>query len=415
MSNKMENSFDVMVIGAGAAGVFSAINIKTFHPQLRVAILEKTHQSLSKVKVSGGGRCNVTHACFDPKELIKFYPRGTKELRGPFAVFQPSDTIQWFAERNITLKTEEDGRMFPDSDSSQTIIDCFHQELRQLEIPILYQQKIEKITPHENQFIIDTIQESYACKRMVITTGGFNKLEQYQFINQLGISIIPPTPSLFTFNLPQHDLLQLQGIVSQVNVKLLGTKMEESGPLLITHWGVSGPAILKLSSWAARYLHEQNYEFDFRVNWLPSMNEELLKETLNNWKQNYGAKKVINHFELDIPKKLQVYLLNKSTIDENTKWADVTKKQLNKLIDTLLNDVYHSQGKTTFKKEFVSCGGVQLNEINFKTMESKKVPGIYFAGEVLDIDALTGGFNFQAAWTTGYIAAQHIATSFEAE
>lgn len=411
----MSTYFDCIIVGAGAAGVFSAINIKKNNPNISVVILEKTKQSLAKVKISGGGRCNVTHACFDPKELVKLYPRGQKELLGPFSTFQPGDTISWFSDYNVELKIEDDGRMFPTTDSSQTIIDCFLSELDRLEIPIIFQSKVDAIHPNEASFNIETENKNYRCKYLVVTTGGFNKRENYQFIEKLGIDIISPAPSLFTFNLPNNDLLKLQGIATNVEVKLLGTKFEESGPLLITHWGVSGPAILKLSSWAARYLSEKNYEFDFSIKWLTEHNEDSLKEIINGFKNEYGAKKVINQFGFDLPKKIQSYLLLKAGIGEDLKWADVNKNQIQQLINISLNDIYHSLGKTTFKQEFVSCGGVKLTEVNFKTMESKKIPNLYFAGEVLDIDALTGGFNFQAAWTTGYIVATSIASNFEVE
>ena len=401
-------NFDTIIIGGGAAGVFAAINLKKLQPSLNVAILEKSTKLLSKVKVSGGGRCNVTHSCFDVRELVKFYPRGQKELIGPFSNFNPTHTIDWFKERNVELKTEADGRMFPTTDNSLTIIDCFVNDLTKYKVEVIYQSKVETIEKENELFTLTTTGQSYNCTNCIITTGGFNKLEQYNFIHHLGIEIETPTPSLFTFNLPNNELLKLQGVASDVSIRLNGTKLQESGPLLVTHWGVSGPAILKLSSWAARYLHEKNYEFEFSINWLPGEKEDPLKAFFQSEKQNHGAKKVINQFHVDLPKKLQTYILEKSGIDNDIKWADVNKKQLNKLVNNLLNDVYQSKGKTTFKQEFVSCGGVKLNEVNFKSMESKKVEGLYFAGEVLNIDALTGGFNFQSAWTTGWLAAQHI-------
>jgi len=403
--------YDVIVIGGGAAGIFAAINIGASNPNLKVVVLEKTTQLLSKVKVSGGGRCNVTHACFDPKELVKYYPRGEKELRGPFHQFQPGDTIAWFSERGIELKIEADGRMFPTTDSSQTIIDCFLSEIKKYKIDIRYQSAVESIDQVENGFHLQLKNGAISCDHLIISTGGFHKVKGYDFMKNLNHTIIPPNPSLFTFNLPKNDLLSLQGLVSQVEIKILGSKFSESGPLLVTHWGVSGPAILKLSSWAARLLNEKNYEFDFMINWLPNIDEDRLKEIFNSYKQNFGNKKVFNQMELDIPKKLKHFLLEKAGISSDLKWADVNKKQLNKLVQLLTADIYPSKGKTTFKQEFVSCGGIQLNEVNFKTMESKLVPNLYFAGEVLNIDALTGGFNFQNAWTTSWIAAQDIANS----
>ncbi|MGB0882278.1 MAG: NAD(P)/FAD-dependent oxidoreductase [Vicingaceae bacterium] len=400
---------DVIIIGGGAAGIFAAINIGANNTDLKVVVLEKTTKLLSKVKVSGGGRCNVTHACFDPKELVKFYPRGEKELRGPFHQFQPGDTIAWFAERGVELKIEDDGRMFPITDSSQTIIDCFLKEIEKYNVEIRYQSGVENITPLDGGFNVQLQNSSLSCENLIIATGGFHKIEGYHFMKNLNHTIIEPNPSLFTFNLPKNDLLRLQGLVANVDVKILGSKFSESGPLLVTHWGVSGPGILKLSSWAARFLNEKNYEFDFMINWLPNQSEDCLKELFNSYKQNNGTKKVFNQLELDIPKKLKHFLLKKADISSDIKWADVNKKQINKLIQLLIADIYPSKGKTTFKQEFVSCGGVKLNEVNFKTMESKNTPNLYFAGEVLNIDALTGGFNFQNAWTTSWIAAQSVA------
>jgi len=402
---------DVIIIGGGAAGIFAAINIGVNNPDLKVVVLEKTTKLLSKVKVSGGGRCNVTHACFDPKELVKFYPRGEKELRGPFHQFQPGDTIAWFADRGVELKIEDDGRMFPITDSSQTIIDCFLNEIEKYNIDIRYQSAVESIEKIGEGFDVKLQNGSLKCDNLIIATGGFHKTSGYDFMKDLNHTIIEPNPSLFTFNLPKNDLLSLQGLVANVDVKILGSKFAESGPLLITHWGVSGPGILKLSSWAARFLHEKNYEFDFMINWLPNHSEDSLKELFASYKQNNGSKKVYNQLELDIPKKLKHYLLQKSGISSDIKWAETNKKQVNKLIQLLTADIYPSKGKTTFKQEFVSCGGVKLNEVNFKTMESKLVPNLYFAGEVLNVDALTGGFNFQNAWTTSWIAAQRISNS----
>lgn len=405
----MNQDLDIIIIGAGASGIFAAINAAKNNPNLNITILEKTSKTLSKVKVSGGGRCNVTHACFEPSELIKFYPRGGKELRSVFYNFNPTNTINWFLERNVTLKTESDGRMFPSTDNSQTIIDCFLKEVDKYKVDIQYQSNLTNITPTENGFELVVNDNKINCKKLLIASGGINKLEQAKLITNLGHQIIIPAPSLFTFNLPKNSLLSLQGLVSNVEIKILGSKFIEQGPLLVTHWGVSGPAVLKLSSWGARYLQEKNYEFDFMINWLPNIkNDEVLKQELLQHKQNNGAKKVINQLDFDIPKKLKLFLLEKSGISLEQKWAEISKKQLNKLIEVLMRDVYSSKGKTTFKSEFVSCGGIKLNEVNFKTMESKIVSNLYFSGEILDIDALTGGFNFQAAWSTAFIAAENM-------
>jgi predicted Rossmann fold flavoprotein len=405
----MKSEIDVVIIGAGASGIFAAINAAKNNPQLAILIIEKTSKNLSKVKISGGGRCNVTHACFEPRELIKFYPRGNRELLGVFHQFNPTDTIDWFKERHIELKTEADGRMFPTTDSSQTIIDCFLKEIDKYNVNIQYQSTLTKIEPTNEGFDLVVNNESIKCKKLIIASGGINKIEQGKILADLGHSIIPPAPSLFTFNLPKHDILSLQGVVSNVEIKILGSKFIEQGPLLITHWGVSGPAVLKLSSWGARYLQEKNYEFDFMVNWLPQIsNEEQLKELIQKQKGQLGAKKISNQFDFELPKKLKFYLLEKAGISLEQKWADLSKKQLNKLVETLFRDIYPSKGKTTFKSEFVSCGGIKLKEVNFKTMESKIIPNLYFSGEVLNIDALTGGFNFQAAWSTAFIAANNI-------
>lgn len=405
----MNKNYDVIIIGGGAAGIFAAINIAKINRQLKIAVLEKTTQLLAKVKVSGGGRCNVTHDCFEPKELVKYYPRGNKELLSAFYQFQPNDTIEWFYERGVELKTEIDGRIFPVTDNSQTIIDCFMDELSTYKVEVIFNTKVESIFKTADEFEIITNQNTYSSKKVLVTTGGFNKLENYSFITNLGIEVEPPTPSLFTFNLPNHAITELQGIATPAKVKIIGAKFEEQGALLITHWGMSGPAILKLSAWASRVLHDKNYEFDFMVDWLMDKKDDELNKIYHQNKLEFGSRKVINHFEFGLPKKLSLYLINRAGISDEMKWADVSKKQLNKLTEALIRDTYHSSGKTTFKSEFVSCGGVKLNEVDFKTMESKKVQGLYFAGEVLDVDAVTGGFNFQAAWTTAWIAAQEIA------
>ena len=401
----MNLKVDVIIVGAGASGIFAAINLAKNNTNLNIIIIEKSTKALSKVKVSGGGRCNVTHACFDPKELVKFYPRGNKELLSAFYQFQPGDTIEWFEQRGITLKIEEDGRMFPITDDSQTIIDCFFKEIESSNIEIHYQTSLQKIQPQENGFVIQTNTKEYECNKLLIASGGINKIEQADVLT-LGHQIVTPAPSLFTFNLPNNPTTQLQGVVCEAEVKIMNSKFIESGPLLITHWGMSGPAILKLSSWAARFLQEKNYQFGFEVNWLPDHSTASLFDYLTTIKNTERGKKIINQLPIDIPKKLKHHLLEKASIDNDLRWADINKQQLNDLAIILTQDVYQANGKTTFKQEFVSCGGVKLNEVNFKTMESKIVPNLYFSGEVLDVDALTGGFNFQAAWTTAWIAAQ---------
>ncbi|MCB0402222.1 MAG: NAD(P)/FAD-dependent oxidoreductase [Flavobacteriales bacterium] len=403
----MNHPFDTIIVGGGAAGIFAAINCAAKYPEQRVAVLEKSANLLSKVKVSGGGRCNVTHGCFDPRELVKFYPRGEKELIGPFHQFQPGDTIAWFAERDVELKVEDDGRMFPVTDNSQTIIDCFLKEIEQHGVALHLQTKVETVTKSGEQFEVSTSNGAFTCRNLVITSGGANKAEAYAFIRNLGHTIVDPAPSLFTFNLPGNSILQLQGLVAQAEVRLNDYKLSEQGPLLITHWGMSGPAILKLSAWGARQLQENQYHFTFTVNWLPGETETTAFELLNGIKSAEAAKKISNALPIDVPKKLKAFLMEKAGIDPEIKWAEVSKQHLQEFARLLTHDQFQSQGKTTFKQEFVTCGGVTLSEVNFKTMESKLVPGLFFAGEVLDIDSLTGGFNFQAAWTTAWIASEN--------
>jgi len=403
----MQQKYNTVIVGAGASGIFAAINIKN-PSESQILIIEKTNKALSKVKVSGGGRCNVTHACFDPKELVNFYPRGNKELLGPFHQFQPGDVIEWFSNRNVELKIEEDGRMFPTTDNSQTIIDCFFKEIERNKIKIHYKSDLTKITPTENGFTLTINNQQIECKKLLIASGGFKNTEQAKLITNLGHQIKDPAPSLFTFNLPNHPITKLQGIVCDAVIKITGTNYLSDGSLLITHWGMSGPAILKLSSWAARYLQENNYSFNYEINWLPNHSTETLIEMFNQIKSEFGNKKIINHLPIEIPKKILIYLLEKARIDKDKKWAEINKKEIVALAELITKDIYQAQGKTTFKQEFVTCGGIKLNEVNFKTMESKIIPNLYFSGEVLNIDALTGGFNFQAAWTTAWIAAKNL-------
>jgi predicted Rossmann fold flavoprotein len=402
--------FDLIVIGGGAAGMFNAINVATLFPDKKVLVIEKSNKLLAKVKISGGGRCNVTHACFDPKELIRYYPRGARELLSVFSRFSPLETAMWFAERGVKLKTEEDGRMFPITDSSQTIIDCLLKEADKNNINIWQSCEVKNIAPQEKGFVLQlTDGQELSCLKLMIATGGHPKLEQYKWIEKLGHTIIPPVPSLFTFNLIKNPITELMGVsVKKARVKLLPLKLEEEGPLLITHWGFSGPVILKLSAFAARELHALDYKYEVQINWLPQFNELELKNYFENQRLNFGNHKLINRQGFEFPSRLWSFLLYKSGINEDKRWADVSNKEINKLIETILRDRYAANGKTTFKEEFVTCGGVNLKEIDFKTMQSKLVNDLYFAGEILNIDGVTGGFNFQAAWATAYVAAQNM-------
>ena len=403
----MNQNFDILIVGGGAAGFFSAINIVERNPKLKVAILERGKEVLSKVRVSGGGRCNVTHACFDPNELVKFYPRGEKELRGPFHQFCSGDTIEWFENHDVELKIEDDGRMFPVSNSSQTIIDCFLHASHKLGITILTGQSVQSIFKKENCWKIETQTENYLAEKLILATGSNPKI--WDMLHTFGHAIITPVPSLFTFNVKDPRIKELPGIATQVNVKVIGSKLESTGPLLITHWGMSGPAILKLSAWGARILHDKNYQFAIEVNWLNDIDTEEAETLLKELKQEHAKKTVAKKSPLEVQNRLWESLVLASGIGAETKWADLSKIQLQNLANQLTKGIFQVNGKSTFKEEFVTAGGIDLKEINFKTMESKLHPNLYFAGEIVNIDAITGGFNFQNAWTSGFIVANAIA------
>ncbi len=401
----LHSSYDLIVVGGGAAGFFTAINYAELHVGAKILILEKSNQLLGKVKVSGGGRCNVTHACFDAKELSKFYPRGSKELLGAFHKFQPNDTIKWFKQRGVAIKKEADGRMFPVTDNSQTIIDCFMHEVQKHKIEIHTQEGVKALFPPEenNTWEIITTHKNYYTKAVIVTTG--NSEQMWKLLAAIGHTIEPPVPSLFTFNVKDTRIENLMGIsVKNATVKVSQTKLNESGPLLITHWGFSGPAILKLSAWGARQLHGLNYNFTVNINWNNQFGEATV---LNYFQQQNKKQKIANHSFPEVPARLwQSIIAHAGIINQN--WADISKKQMQLLANEIVNASYEVKGKSTFKEEFVTCGGVKLAEVDFKTMQSKIHKGLYFSGEVLDIDAITGGFNFQAAWTTAWIAANAI-------
>jgi hypothetical protein len=393
----------LIVIGGGAAGFFCAINAARQNPNLDISILEQSKDVLSKVKVSGGGRCNATHACWEPKELVKNYPRGHKELLGPFHQFACGDTFAWFEERGVNLKIEDDGRCFPDTDSSQTIIDCFINEATKYKIKILTHHKVKSITPpqgDEDKWHIGVNETTMHCDLLMLASGSSNFM--WNILKDLGHSIIPPVPSLFTFNIKDPFLHQLAGIsMPAATVNINATKYSNQGPLLITHWGMSGPAVLKLSAEGAIWMHEQNYKFDISIDWISNVYEDDIRDL----KMNEAKKSVLSNNFFEIPSRLWKYLMSKCNIDEKTRWGDLNKSQLESIVNALKNDNYQVNGKSTFKEEFVTAGGVDLKEINFKTFASKVHPTLYMAGEVLNIDAVTGGFNFQAAWTGGFLAA----------
>jgi predicted Rossmann fold flavoprotein len=402
----MTQNFDIIIVGGGAAGFFTAINIVEKNSKLKVAILERGSEVLTKVRVSGGGRCNVTHACFEPNELVKFYPRGEKELRGPFHQFCSGDTIEWFEKHGVELKIEDDGRMFPVSNSSQTIIDCFLKATAKLGITVLTAQSVQSIFKKENFWKVETQNQNYIAEKLVLATGSNPKI--WEMLQTFGHAIVSPVPSLFTFNIKDPRIKELPGVAAQATVKVKDTKLESTGPLLITHWGMSGPAILKLSAWGARILHDKNYQFTIFVNWLNDIDTEDAEKILKDLKQEHAKKAVSKKSPFDFPNRLWESLVLASTIDIETKWADLSKVQLQNLANQLTNGTFQVNGKSTFKEEFVTAGGIDLKEINFKTMESKLHENLYFAGEIVNIDAITGGFNFQNAWTSGFIVANSI-------
>ncbi len=399
----------VAIIGGGAAGFFAAITCAETSPDAQVTIYEKTSKLLSKVKVSGGGRCNVTHACFSNTELSKHYPRGGRFLKKCFSIFNTSDTIEWFGSRGVKLKTEQDNRMFPISDDSQTVIDCLMSEASKLGVVIKQKTPILSIVKINSHFTLQIDQGSFEADKVIIASGGSPKEEAYQWLADLGHQIAFPVPSLFTFNMPNEQIKSLMGVsVPDAQVKIQGEKLVSNGSLLITHWGMSGPAILKLSAWGAKFLYDKNYHFTIQVNWLGQVKENELREKLADEREALNARNIGNRNPFGIPQRLWDFSLSKVEISTYKKWRDVNKKELNRLINTLLNDVYQVKGKTTFKEEFVTCGGVGLGNVNPETMESTVCEGMHFVGEVMDIDGVTGGFNFQAAWTTGYIAGKSV-------
>jgi len=403
--------YDVLIIGGGAAGFFSAINIAEENPGLNIAILERGKEVLTKVKISGGGRCNVTHAQFIPKELSQNYPRGEKELLGPFHSFMTGDTIAWFEKRGVELKIEEDGRMFPVTDSSQTIIDCFISETKRLGIELLLNQSVKNILKVDDQWQVETASTVFKADKVVVATGSNPKI--WKLLENLGHTLVAPVPSLFTFNIDDSRIKELPGLSTEVSVKVLSAKskvlLESEGPLLITHWGMSGPAILKLSAWGARILAPIDYHFDIRVNWLHYVSAEDALEQLLHLKLENPKQTLQKYAQFDLPKRLWQSLLKASEIVETQIWADVTKKQLEALAKQLTQSEFTVRGKSTFKEEFVTAGGIVLKEVDFRTFESKHHSNLYFAGEVLNIDAITGGFNFQNAWTGGFMVAKAIA------
>lgn len=396
----------IAVIGGGAAGFFGAITAKSCNPAASVRILESGSKVLSKVRISGGGRCNVTHACFDPEELSRFYPRGGKELRQAFSRFMTGDTIAWFESHGVPLKMEDDGRMFPVSDDSASIVDCLTRVAQDAGVEVLLNRPVSSLEQSEagwKTVFRDGSAETY--DKILIATGGQPNKSGFSWLERLGHTIEPPVPSLFTFNLPKQPVVSLMGVsVNPVTVTLPEERLSVTGPLLITHWGFSGPAVLKLSSLAARSLAGRDYRFTVSVNWTNDYSRAAVLELINETRVEHPASRVSTTSLVGLPKRLWEFLLERSAVRSGINWSDLRREEYERLAAALTDDRYPVSGKTTFKEEFVTCGGVSLKEVDFKTMESKVCPGLYFAGEVLDMDGLTGGFNFQAAWTTGYLA-----------
>ncbi len=423
----------LLVVGGGAAGFFCAANAARINPGLDVVIVEKSSKLLSKVRISGGGRCNVTHACFDIAEMIKKYPRGRHFVKKTFYNFFTTDTISWFKERDVLLKTETDGRMFPVTNSSETIIQCLLRESDRYGVKIRMNREARSIEKRENnmeenktgvkQHAADGPIEKPNGKFRVafadgttetadfvcIACGGYPKLSMFEWIVGMGHTVQSPVPSLFTFNMPGNTITGLMGIAADVKIKIKGTKLEESGPVLITHWGLSGPAVLKLSAMGARILHELAYRFEVIVNWTLTENEQQVREKLMELRDQHPARKITGGREFGIPQRLWEYLCEKSGVDTDLRWGSVSSAVLNRLAQKIAGHELQVEGKTTFKEEFVTAGGVDLSEVEPQTMESRLVPGLYFAGEIIDVDGITGGFNFQHAWTSGWIAAKSIA------
>ena len=430
----MENK-KIVIVGGGAAGFFCAIHVAELHPNWEVIILEKSTKVLSKVRVSGGGRCNVTHACPDIEMLLKKYPRGQRFLKKSFYQFATKNTIEWFAKNGVSLHTEKDGRMFPTTNNSETIIDCFLRKIQQYNIQVLTQHEVIDIasqpmdnntmainatSPKENS-VLNTNSNKFTIQlqgkpnlvvdAVCLATGGMLKSDKLKWLTNFGHTIVEPVPSLFTFNIVDKNITALMGVaVDNATIQWKGVKNIEQGPLLITHWGISGPAAIKLSAWCARELANYNYEGEIIINWTPEYNEATLKMEWINLRMDLGRREIGTKNPFNLPQRLWQFLLQQASVPFNTKWADLKSAHQQHLIQLLTRTTLQVKGKTTFKEEFVTCGGVDLKDIDGMTMESKLISGLHFAGEMMDVDGITGGFNFQHAWTSGWLAAEHMGT-----
>ncbi len=402
----MKKTHRVAVIGGGAAGFFAALSAAETFPEAQVTLFEKSRDVLSKVRISGGGRCNVTNAAPSVARLLEGYPRGARFLRPLFAQFHNHDTVQWFENRGLPLKTEPDGRVFPVSDTSADVVDSLLREARRLGVIIRTSAGVNRLSWQGTVGSLQLLSgETIEADRVIVTTGGHPSRSGFEWLAALGHAIVPPVPSLFTFNAPTSPLLALAGVAApQATVRLAGTKQTQTGPVLLTHWGFSGPAVLRLSAWAARELAERDYQFDVAFNWDAAQNETLVRDTFARFRSEHARKQVSSLSAFGLPNRLWRALVAEADLPETTRWAEAPAKALNRLADLLTNGTFRVSGKTTFKEEFVTCGGIALSEVHPQTLESRHVPGLFFAGEVLDIDGITGGYNFQAAWTTGFVA-----------
>lgn len=403
-------SLRIVVIGGGAAGFFGAITAAELFPDATITILEKNRTLLNKVRISGGGRCNVTHACFDNRLLVKHYPRGEKALRSLLNQFDAAATVRWFEQRGVPVKTESDGRMFPSTNTSETIVDCLLATAQKAGVQIRTSCGVNALVPTPTGWELQLLTgETIQADRVLVATGGYPHVSSYDWLPEQTEALVPPVPSLFTLNVPESPLLPLAGVsVPEASVYVVGTRQEQRGPLLLTHWGFSGPAILRLSAWAARELAQAEYRFTLRINWVPGLSENELRTALQYFRQQNGRKQVVSQNPFGLPTRLWQAFSSQSGIADSQRWADLPAKPLNRLSERLTNSQFQVEGKSTFKEEFVTCGGISPAALNPQTLESKAFPGLFFAGEVLDIDGITGGFNFQNAWTTGYVAGKHI-------
>lgn len=406
-------SKQLVVIGGGAAGFFCAVNAARLNPELRVTILEKSSQLLAKVRISGGGRCNLTHACTAISEMSVQYPRGNHFVKKAFHRFFVSDTIQWFTERGVPLKTEADGRMFPASDQSASVIDCLLKEANRFRVEIRMKAEVIRLSREHDRFTVfcrdgRSVPADFVC----VAAGGYPRSDMFDWLRLLGHTIEPPVPSLFTFNLPGHPITQLMGVsVSNARVRIPGTKLDQTGPVLITHWGLSGPAVLRVSAWGARWLAEQHWQFTAVVNWLGEQTEQGFTAELQTCRRELAGLKIRNKNPFGLPARLWEYLLQEAAVGDEQRWADLPGRELNRLVKCCCHYELSVKGKTGFKEEFVTAGGIRLTEVDPQTMQSRRVHGLFFAGELLDVDGVTGGYNFQHAWTSGFIAAEAIAQS----